>query len=128
MRVCALAQTPLCVSLALSVPTLYSSVSQGVAVPISASGLIGLQPLWRMTHVGKGSRQIRSVPLEKGLALRVVLRVCVGSVLWLDTVSGASPEDPGQRLARFGIVSVETPWQLATASELARREGIRLSN
>ena len=63
--------------------TLYTSVNQGVCVPISASGLKGLQPLWRMTHVGKGSRQIRSVPLEEGLALRVVLRVYAGSVFLL---------------------------------------------
>ena len=82
----------------LYVLTLYSSVSQGVGVPISASGLIGLQPLWRMTHVGKGSRQIRSVPLEEGLALRVVLRVCVGSVFLLDQASGASLRIPASVL------------------------------
>ena len=69
--------------------TLYTSVNQGVCVPISASGLKGLQPLWRMMHVGKGSRQIRSVPLEEGLALRVVSRVCVGSVLSLVHMSGS---------------------------------------
>ena len=67
---------------------LYSSVNQGVAVPISASGLIGLQPLRSMTHVGKGSRQIRSVPSEEGLALRNVLRVCVDFVPALDQASG----------------------------------------
>ena len=29
--------------------------------------------LWLLNNVGKGSRQIRSVPSEKGLALRAVL-------------------------------------------------------
>lgn len=99
-----------------------------MGVPISASGLKGLQPLWRMTHVGKGSRQIRSVPLEEGLALRVVLRVYEGSVFLLVQVPGTASVDPGLRLAGFGQVLVLTPWQLATTSELARREGIRLSN
>lgn len=78
------------VSRSVASVTLYSSVNQGVAVPISASGLKGLQPLRSMTHVGKGSRQIRSVPSEEGLALRNVLRVCVDFVPALDQASGIS--------------------------------------
>ena len=76
--------------LLLHVKTLHSSDSQGVAVPISASGLIGLQPLRYMIPVGKGSRQIRSVTSGEGLALRNVLRVCVGFVHALDQASGSS--------------------------------------
>lgn len=39
-----------------------------VIVPISASGLRGQKPLVIRVNVGKGSRQIRSVTLGKGLA------------------------------------------------------------
>ena len=63
------------------------SVGQGVTVPISASGLKGLQPLRSMTHVGKGSRQARSVTSGEGLALRNVLCVCAGFVHMLLTKS-----------------------------------------
>jgi len=40
----------------------------------TASGLLGEQPLVNRNNVGKGSRQIRSVTLGKGLALRVAFK------------------------------------------------------
>ena len=74
-----------CVDFFFCVLNTLHSVGQGVTVPISASGLKGLQPLRSMAHVGKGSRQARSVTSGEGLALRNVLCVCAGFVHALET-------------------------------------------
>ena len=72
-------------------------------VPESASGLKGYQPLWSLSHVGKGSRQNRSVPLEKGLALRVELCAYV----WVLELSFrcAGLQDPFGGLRLAGLVN-----------------------
>ena len=46
-------------------------LSSLVAVPRTASGLQGWQPLVCRAQVGKGNRQLRPIILGKGLALRV---------------------------------------------------------
>ena len=118
------------------------------AVPISAAGLQGEQPLVDSNNVGKGSRQIRSVTSGKGLALRagsVGLRmrsgpgICEGWVRLL-LVGGRARTDAetfswsvrscetsragGSRLRRVVLFGR----QLAAGSELVRTWGIRLSN
>ena len=40
-----------------------------IVVPITASGLLGEQPLVKWNNVDKGSRQVSSVTLGKGVAL-----------------------------------------------------------
>ena len=52
---------------------LVHHVNHKLTFIISAAGLQGLQPLLSQTHVGKGSRQARSVTSGKGLALRAEL-------------------------------------------------------
>ena len=97
----------LCCVVVFCVLNTLHSVGQGVTVPISASGLKGLQPLRSMAHVGKGSRQARSVTSGEGLALRNVLCVCAGFVHALETKCWGESSLPGQgplELCSYGSV------------------------